>query len=81
MQSMELYSKAAVERAIKVQEVILRGGGQEDHLVAGGGDHRHQRSADAALSGALRAVGLALRRSYDILLGPRRASLTNVRSS
>jgi len=41
--------RAAMERAMKVQEVIL-GGGEEDHLVAGGGDHRHQRSADAALA-------------------------------
>ena len=40
--------------------------GEEDHLVAGGGDNRHQRSADAALAGALRRVG------YDGLLDRRR---------
>ena len=28
----------------------LTGDGQTDYLVAGGGDHRHQRSADAALA-------------------------------
>ena len=47
---MDSYSKAAVERAMKVQEVILRGPGEEDHVVAGGRDHRDQRPADAALA-------------------------------
>src|SRR6202041_3699791 len=32
------------------------GSSEEDHVVAGGGDHWHQRSADAALAGALRGV-------------------------
>src|ERR1035438_4079528 len=97
MQSMVVYSKAAMERAMKVQEVILRamakkitwwqaaeligisdwqmarwrrqlerrdgegdesagshltGHGEEDYVVAGSRDYRHQRSADAALAGA-----------------------------
>ena len=30
-----------MERAMKVQEVILRAHGEEDHVVAGGGDYRH----------------------------------------
>src|SRR5579864_871974 len=32
--------------------------GEEDHLVAGGGDPGHQRSAHAAVAGALRGGGL-----------------------
>src|SRR5512135_2230371 len=32
--------------------------GEEDHLVAGGGDPWHQRPAHAALAGALRRRGL-----------------------
>jgi len=36
--SAELYPRAVVERAIA-----------EDHLVTGGGNHRHPRPADAAL--------------------------------
>jgi hypothetical protein len=51
---MDSYSKAAVERAMKVQEVILPGNGEEDYVVSGGRDHRHQRPAHAALAGALR---------------------------
>ena len=31
----------------------VAGDGEEDHLVAGGRDPRHQRPADAALAGAL----------------------------
>jgi hypothetical protein len=31
-----------VERAMKVQEVIFAGDGQEDYLVASSGDHRDQ---------------------------------------
>jgi len=31
----------------------IAGDGEEDHLVAGSGDHRHQRPADAALTPAL----------------------------
>jgi hypothetical protein len=48
----ETYPRAAVERAMKVQEVILRAMG-EDHLVAGGRDYRYQRPSDAALARAL----------------------------
>jgi hypothetical protein len=33
MWSMDSYSKAAVERAMKVQEVDVAGLGQEDHVV------------------------------------------------
>src|SRR5229473_8005114 len=36
----------------------VAGDGEEDHLVAGGGDTRHQRSAYAAVAGALRGRGL-----------------------
>src|SRR5260370_15545743 len=32
--------------------------GQAHHVVAGGGDHRDQRAADAALAPAIREVGL-----------------------
>ena len=51
--SMDDYPRAAVERTMKVQEVILRAMAKKITLVAGGGDHRHQRPADAALAGAL----------------------------
>ena len=40
MRSMDAYPRAAVERAMKVQEVISPGHGEEDHVVAGGGDYR-----------------------------------------
>jgi len=53
------YTKAAMERAMKVQEVILRAVAKEDHLVASGGDYRHQRPAHATLAGALRGVWLS----------------------
>src|SRR5258708_38991906 len=36
----------------------LTGDGETDYLVAGGGDHRHQRPAHASLAGALRGVWL-----------------------
>ena len=36
----------------------LAGDGQTDYLVAGGGDHRHQRPAHASLAGALPGVWL-----------------------
>ena len=52
------YPRAAVERAMKVQEVILRAMAKQDHVVAGGGDYRHQRPSDAALAGALRGARL-----------------------
>src|SRR5882724_2936391 len=34
----------------------LTGDGETDYLVAGGGDHRHQRPAHASLAGTLRGV-------------------------
>ena len=40
---MRRYPESAGERAMKIQEVILRAHGEEDHLVAGGGDHRDFR--------------------------------------
>ena len=44
---MESYPKAAMERAMKVQEVILRAMAKKITLVAGGGDmgisDRHMR--------------------------------------
>src|SRR5664279_3167536 len=36
----------------------LTGDGEEDYLVAGGRDHRHQRSPDAAVAGAAGRVWL-----------------------
>src|SRR2546422_299953 len=36
----------------------VAGDGEEDHVVAGGGDSGHQRSAHAAVAGALRGRGL-----------------------
>ena len=34
------------------------GHGEEDHVVAGGGDYRHQRPVDASLAGAVRSARL-----------------------
>jgi hypothetical protein len=45
MQDMFSYTMAAIERTMKVQEVILHGASQEDCLVASG---RDQGSATAA---------------------------------
>jgi len=59
MHSMASYTKAAMERATKVQEVNFAGHGQEDRMVASGGDYRHQRPAHATLAGALRGVWLS----------------------
>lgn len=39
---MVFYPESAVERAMKIQEVILRAMAKTDHLVAGCGNHRHQ---------------------------------------
>ena len=44
------YKQAAVERAMKVQEVILRAMAKKNHVVASGRDHRDQRPTDAALA-------------------------------
>jgi hypothetical protein len=57
MQGMESYSKAATERAMKVQEVILRG--EEDHVVASGGDHRHRDVRCVVGASAMRSLGFA----------------------
>jgi hypothetical protein len=40
MEGMFSYTQAAVERAMKVQEVILRSHGEEDHVVASGRELR-----------------------------------------
>jgi len=53
MEDMVTYMQAAVERTMKVQEVIFAVYGEEDHVVASSRDHRDQRPADAALAGAL----------------------------
>ncbi len=42
MRSMVSYTKAATERAMKVQEVILRAMAKKITWVASGGDYRHQ---------------------------------------
>jgi hypothetical protein len=41
MRAMESYSRAGVERAMKSTGSDIASGGEEDHLVASGGDHRH----------------------------------------
>ncbi len=51
-------SKAAMERAMKVQESDFAGIGEEDYLAAGDRDYRGQGSTDAALARALRRVWL-----------------------
>jgi hypothetical protein len=53
-ESMEIYSRTAAERAMKLQEVLLRGyePQREDQVVAGGGVDRHQRAADATMAEA-----------------------------
>jgi hypothetical protein len=58
MRSMEAYPRTAMERAMKVQDVMLQAIGEEDHVVAGGEDSGHQRPAHAAVAGALRGRGL-----------------------
>jgi hypothetical protein len=50
---MEIYPRTAVERAMKLQEVLLRATAGEDQVVAGGGDDRHQRAPDAPLEEAV----------------------------
>jgi hypothetical protein len=52
-ESMEIYPRTAAERAMKLQEVLLRGLSGEDQVVAGGRDDRHQRPAAAPLAEAL----------------------------
>ena len=41
------YREAAVERAMKVQEVIIAGDGQADYLVAGGRDSWSESTNDS----------------------------------
>jgi hypothetical protein len=53
MAGMFTYRKAAMERAMKAQEVILRAMAKKITWYQGSGDHRHQRPAHAALAGAL----------------------------
>jgi hypothetical protein len=48
MRSMILYPRAAVERAMKLQEVILRGVAKKNHVVASCRDPGDQRPAHAA---------------------------------
>ena len=55
---MKFYSEAAMERAMKIQEVILRAIGKRINLVAGSRDHRDQRPADEAVAQPVRAVRL-----------------------
>ena len=50
MRSVEAYPRAAMERAMKAQERDVAGDGEEDHVVAGGGDSGHQRPAHAAVA-------------------------------
>jgi hypothetical protein len=45
MAGMFSYSKAVMERAMKVQEVILQAMAKKITPVSGGRDHPHQRSA------------------------------------
>ncbi len=48
------YSAAEMERMMKVQDVLLKNHGEEDHLVGGGRDPRSDRSDDAPLAGEAR---------------------------
>jgi hypothetical protein len=53
---MDFYTKAAVERAMKVQEVILRALAKKMTWWQSSGDPGDQRPADAAAAGALGGV-------------------------
>jgi len=55
---METYPRAAVERAMKIQEVILRAVAKKDHLGTGRRDHRAMCAADATMEGTLSGVRL-----------------------
>ncbi len=59
---MACYTKAAMELAIKVQEVILRAVATKITRWQAE-DYRHQRPAHATLAGALRGAGF--RRLFD----------------
>ena len=58
MRSMFSYTKAAVERAMKVQEVILRAMAKKITWWQAAEIIGHQRPADAALASALSGVWL-----------------------
>ena len=49
-ESMEIYPRTAAERAMKLQEVLLRATTGKDQVVGGCGVNRHQRAADATLA-------------------------------
>ena len=55
---MKHYPEAAMERAMKVQEVSLRAIWEADHVVAGGRDSRDELPEPATLEVALRAARL-----------------------
>lgn len=46
---METYPRAAVERAMKVQEVIMRAMAKKITWAAGGRNHRIVRATDASM--------------------------------
>src|SRR5580704_2592749 len=58
MRSMEAYPRAAMERAMKVQDVMLQAMAKKITWWQVGGDSGHQRPAHAAMAGALRRRGL-----------------------
>jgi hypothetical protein len=51
-ESMEIYPRTAAERAMKLQEVLLRATAGKIKWWQGGGVDRHQRAADATLAEA-----------------------------
>src|SRR5215469_18106796 len=55
---MVFYSESAMERAMKIQEVILRAMAKKITWSQAARDHRHQRPADAPLVRALPGVWL-----------------------
>lgn len=62
--SVESYPRAAVERAMKVQEVILRAMAKKITVVAGSGDHRDQRPIDAPLAARLKPCPFTKHRAF-----------------
>jgi hypothetical protein len=50
MRSMEAYPRAAMERAMKVQDVMLQAMAKKITWWPGGGDSGHQRPAHAAVA-------------------------------
>ena len=51
-ESMEIYPRTAAERAMKLQEVLLRATSRQDQVVAGCGVDWDQRAADASMAEA-----------------------------